>query len=169
MKDHCYEGDLYYVDDKKRVAILFEHCNEFALKYYDRELTKAFFIERFMNSEFRSVMDLGHPAYHSQAAEDTFKEFVEVEGGIVPFYRYNDTNDYAYHELFWIGQMYSYAHFKTRKSSRFLWSRLPLREMRHYYVTGHQMSLPNAFERIKDAFCTEDRNKTILTDIKVFR
>ncbi len=164
MTDHCYEGNLYYADDKKRIAILFEYCNEFALKYYDRELTKAVFIEKFMNSEFRSVMDLGHPAYHSQAAEDTFTEFIEIGGGINQFYCQSDANDYVYHELFWIGQMYAYAHFKTRKSSRFLWSRLPLDEMRYYYITGHQMSLPSAFERIEEAFHIEDENtdETIL-------
>lgn len=152
MKDHCYEGNLYYADDKKRLAILFEHCGEFALQYYGKKLTVALFVERFMTSEFRSIMDLGHPAYHSQAAVDTFREFVAVEGGIDQFYQYDDSGDYVYHELFWVGQMYAYAHFKTRKSSRFLWHRLPLSSMRYYYVTGHQISLANAFDRIKDAF-----------------
>jgi hypothetical protein len=59
--------------------------------------------------------------------------------------------EYGELELYWIGQMYAYMHCLSRLSSKEIYERLPLNEMRHFYITGHEMSMYAAFEKIKEA------------------
>lgn len=152
--DCCYKGKIYLPDDKRRLANLLEYCDRYAMRNYNAVITKALFAEKFMTSYIRSQMDIGHPKLMGQAAEDTFQIYVDYElnGDIGTLYRYDDQGDYAELELYWIGQMYAYIHCMTRLSSNEIYHRLPLQEMRHFYVTGHEMGLSAAFEKLSGAF-----------------
>ena len=152
--DTCYKGKLYLPDDKRRMSNMLEFCDRYAMRNYNAVITKSVFVEKFMTSYIRSQMDIGHPKLMGQAAEDTFQIFIdyELKGDIESLYTYDDKDEYAQLELYWIGQMYAYIHCMTRLSSREIYQKLPLQEMRHFYVTGHEMGITAAFEKICGAF-----------------
>jgi hypothetical protein len=151
--EYCYKGKLYFSDDKRRLSNMLEYCDRYAKRIYNAPITKSLFIEKFMTSYIRSQMDIGHPKLMGQAAEDTFEIYVEyeLEGNIGQLYTVDDNMEYGELELYWIGQMYAYMHCLSRLSGKDIYERLPLAEMRHFYITGHEMSMYAAFEKLKGA------------------
>ena len=77
--DGAYVGDLYIQDEFDNIGSLFEKCSQLAKKDYGVQISRSKFIETFMNSHIRKLLDEWHPKLISQAATDTFRAFVEVD------------------------------------------------------------------------------------------
>ena len=77
----CY--DEFWLDkDMENMGYLFEYCEAYCREILGDEqflLDKEMFIESFMKSDCRALMEIGHPTLLSQAAYDTAKDFIEVD------------------------------------------------------------------------------------------
>lgn len=144
-----FTGDLYLDDDMESMGYLFEFCDEYAKKRYKKRINKEKFVDVFMKAPIRRAMDEWHPKLMSQAAEDTFVNFVDVDldGDISPIAG-KETARYHDYEMFWIGQMYAFAKNKRRTVHMIdIYKQFPLDEMRRIYVCGHQLEFEKAYER----------------------
>lgn len=152
----CYKGTIYLSLDMERLGHLFEFCDVYAKNNFNADINRYVFADKFMKSELRALMDIGHPKLLSQAAEDTFIDYVEWElkGDISSLFGNEDKykDDFVYLELYWIGKMYALSHCKTRLPSKVLIDKLNILQMRHFYVCGHEMSWEVAYDKIKEAF-----------------
>lgn len=150
-------SEVYKQDDRKITRLLFEYCRLYAEKYYNTTITISKFIEFFMNSHLRFFMDIGFPKLFGQSAVDNFKLLVdtELDSDLTQLYDKEIGDDYGYYsdyELYWIGEMYVHVHFKTKKRMAEIYKIIPLETMREIYITGHQLTFAQTYERWKDLF-----------------
>lgn len=146
--DRCY-----FRDDMRRMGFMFERCSQFAREAFGIEINEIDFLNKFMRSEIRWDMDQGFPKLFGQSSYDTFCLYVEYElyGDYSPLVGKSEFEYFAEYELWWMGQMYVYAHFETGLPMRVLVENFPLDDMRRFYPAGHQLSFRNAFLRIRTA------------------
>lgn len=147
-----YIGDLYVHEEMESMGSLFENCAIFIYKYFNVNISKLKFVETFMTSHIRKLMDEWHPRLMSQYSSDTIKAFVEVDLNNKDFHKIQGEDYEYYHEneLRWIGMMYAYMRNEEKISSVELYKKYDLEFMRHFYVWGHQMSFSGAYNRLKN-------------------
>lgn len=148
-KFECYDG-FYLSDDMENMAYLFEFCSKYSSQLYGVVFNPIDFINAFMVSSIRRIMEIGHPRLLSQAAIDTFKMFIEIDcGGNYSQFCRPCEEFFDYMQLYWCGMMYAFMHYKSKVSSRDLIKRIPLREMLIEYICGHQMGEEQYYSRIE--------------------
>lgn len=152
----CYD-EFWLNKDMENMGYFFEHCEDYCKEILeDRHfiLDKEKFIESFMKSDCRALMEVGHPALLSQAAYDTVKKFIEVDHNneIEAFRLKGEPLEYPDMQFYWIGWMYAYIHFRSKESSQTIVEKLPLKEMLMDYKTGHEMSKETYYGKIAYLF-----------------
>ena len=149
----------------------FEYCDKYCKEILEDNtfvLDKERFIEAFMKSDCRALMELGHPTLLSQAAYDTVKNFIQVDNNndFEAFRLKGGQSEYKHMQLYWTGWMYAYIHFMSKVCSKTIIEKLPLKEMLIDYKTGHEMSKETYYKKIEEKgyaerFC-EDGMQTVL-------
>ena len=166
-----YIGNLYVYSDAENMGYLLEYVNEFAIEKYGKEICVEKFIDSFMKSHIRSLMDGWHPRLMSQAAVDTFMAYVEVD-------LHDDLssiegeNKYGYNdcELMWIGMTYAILKNKLHTNMIEVYKYFSLEDMKHLYICGHQLETYDAAERLCQAqdLYKKFQNKKRKTDKKEY-
>lgn len=152
MADVCYD-EFWLPSDLENMGYIFEYCDYFCKKLFDTNIDKIKFLTDFMKSKCRHEMEIGHPQLLSQAAEDTVEDYVKVDLNTVNLKKYasnKNYDDYAENQFYWVGMMYAYIHYMTKKPSKWIVEKMPIESMLEEYYTGHQMSEDAYFNKIKD-------------------
>ena len=124
--------------DMENIGYIFEYC----LELYNVKIDRIKFVNKFMSSKFRREMETGHPRMLSQAAYDSVKMFIDVDcdGDYEQFRIDKKEPKSAYRQLYWVGWMYAYLHFRNHIYSNLLVRVLPVEFMLNEYWVGHEMS-----------------------------
>lgn len=153
----CYEN--YWLDkDMENMGYLFEYCEKYCRQLYDNniKLDKIKFLTNFMKSDIRKLMDIGWPNLISQAAIDSCRKFIEVDnqGSLEEYRLLPDKKQvkYKHSQLYWVGWIYAYIHFTSKKLSKDIVEKLPIKEMLIDYKCGHEMSKEVYYDKIKWIF-----------------
>lgn len=151
----CYD-DFWLNKDMENMGYIFEYCEKYCRKLFNitYRIDIEKFITKFMNSDCRALMEIGHPTLISQAAETTVQKFVEVDnnGHIEKFKLSGRPKRYKSMQLYWIGWIYAYIHFESKKPSEEIINKLPFAEMLIDYKCGHEMSKEAYYRKIKYLF-----------------
>ncbi|MFG6344646.1 MAG: hypothetical protein K1W35_12970 [Lachnospiraceae bacterium] len=152
----CYD-EFWLNKDMENMGYFFEYCNEYCREILNDNnfvLDKEKFIESFMKSDCRALMEMGHPTLLSQAAYDTVRNFIEVDNNndIETFRLKGEQPEHGYMQLYWIGWIYAYIHFMSKESSKIIIKKLPLKEILIDYKIGHEMSKEAYYNKIKWIF-----------------
>lgn len=152
-KKHSYDK-FWLSEDMDTMGIIFERSEYIAQKYHGFEgaFDRLRFAEDFMNSNLRAVMEVGHPGLLSEAVQDVFERYVNVDcrGSLERYKATEEPPELHEYQLYWVGQAYAFIHYEADITSRELLKKLPLKEMLHYYITGHQSTYENFYDRIKE-------------------
>lgn len=152
-KKHSYDK-FWLSEDMDSMGILFEWSDCIAQEHHG--FTGVFdrlrLAEDFMNSRLRSVMERGHPGLLSESVEDLFERYVNVDcNGDLSRYRATEEPPKLHeYQMYWVGQAYAYIHYEADMPSCELIKKLPLKDMLHFYITGHQSTFENFYDRIKE-------------------
>lgn len=152
----CYD-EFWLSKDMENMGYFFEYCEDYCREILGDahfDLDKEKFIESFMKSDCRALMEVGHPTLLSQAAYDTVRNFIEVDNNndMEAFRLKGEQLEYGHMQLYWIGWMYAYIHFMSKVNSNTIIEKLPLKEMLIDYKTGHEMSKETYYEKIAYLF-----------------
>ena len=134
------------------MGYLFEYCDKYCRELYGVNIDKIKLLTAFMNSDFRREMEQGHPKFLSQSARDSLMQWISADYGnnLEEFETHIDQDEYRENQFYWVGWIYAYIHYRTRRSSRRIVSRLPIEQMLNNYYFGHEMSKETYFARIED-------------------
>ncbi|MDE7353794.1 MAG: hypothetical protein K2O06_12210 [Acetatifactor sp.] len=152
----CYD-EFWLNKDMENMGYFFEYCDKYCKEILNDNsfvLNKEKFIEAFMKSDCRALMEVGHPTLLSQAAYDTVRNFIEVDNknNIETFRLKSEQIEYKFMQLYWVGWMYAYIHFMSKECSETIIEKLPLREMLIDYKVGHEMSKETYYKKIASLF-----------------
>lgn len=154
MSKHCYDK-WWLRKDMENMGYIFEYCDKYCKSLFGVDIDKLKFLNAFMVSNLRLEMETGHERLLSQSGHDSVRMFVEVDcdNDINQFKVTKDTvNDYRDYQLYWVGWMYAYLHFRKDILSSELVKILPIELMLEHYYLGHEMSKEVYFEHIKHVF-----------------
>lgn len=154
---NCYYSDSFIGEDTLLMSNMCEYCDKFAKEEfgYTGPFNKKLFIETFFNSDCRHYMEDGDPKLLCQSSAETFENYVRVDLNSDCSVFNNgtdDTNDYAEYQLYWVGTLYAYMHYKTKLATRELVKIYPVSEAIRFYYCGHTMDIDSAWQRIKVLF-----------------
>lgn len=153
-KTHCYDK-FFLRKDMENMGYLFEYCNKYCKELFNVDIDELKFLNAFMKSKCRYTMETGHERLLSQAAVDTVEMFIKVDcdGDAKQFERTSNSQyDFCYHQLYWVGMMYAYMHYRADMLSKDLIKLFPLDLMLEHYYLGHEMSREAYFDHIKHVF-----------------
>ncbi len=144
---------LYLWDDMQKMGYMFDNCKKMIDNLFGVEVDEIKFLTAYMGSLNREAMEQGEPRLCSQATETTLEMFVNInlKGDLGPFIGSTDY-DFEDKQMYWVGYMYAYLHYHEDIKSRDLVKILPIEDMLHLYITGHQMSESAVYNRIKWKF-----------------
>lgn len=156
-----YSYDKFWLrSDMNSLAALFEYSDVYARRKYNfiGKFDKILFVEVFMNSRLRELMEVGHPTLLSEASIDTFEKFIDVDcdGSLKQFRTIERLPSLHKDQLFWVGEAYAYIHYYADLPSKIIVQHLPIEYMLQQYITGHQVSFANFFERIKPILTSQE-------------
>nr|WP_304579529.1 hypothetical protein [uncultured Acetatifactor sp.] len=148
----CYD-EFWLSKDMENMGYFFEYCDIYCKEILEDDkivLDKEKFIEAFMKSDCRALMEVGHPTLLSQAAYDTVRDFIQVDNNYdIEMFRLKGRQpEYKHMQLYWAGWMYAYIHFMSKERSRTIIEKLPLKEMLIDYKLGHEMSKETYYQKI---------------------
>jgi len=109
-----------------------------------RGLDSPDFIEKFMNSETCSFLDLPYDRLQWAGEEYILEELLE-ETPVKPI-----GESYGNEELFWTGYIYRYWHYLTGESGREIYSQAKALRMKECYLGFHTMDAVMAVEDLKE-------------------
>ena len=147
--------DLFWLsEDIETMSLLFEYSDRYArdLLGFQGTFDRFLFANDLMRSNLRFVMETGHPGLLSEAAEDVFERYYEVDCH-KSFDRYRTTRtlpDLARYHMYWVGGAYAYIHYHEDMLSSELIEKIPLEDMIDFYTTGHQLTYEGFYERLKE-------------------
>lgn len=152
----CYD-EFWLNKDMENMGYFFEYCDKYCKEILADDsfvLDKEKFIEAFMKSDCRALMEIGHPTLLSQAAYDTVKKFIQVDlnNNIETFRSKGEPPEYKHMQLYWAGWMYAYIHFMSKECSQSIIAKLPLKEMLIDHKIGHEMSKEAYYKKIAFLF-----------------
>lgn len=153
-KKNSYDKFWLY-KDMENMGYIFEYCDNYCKKLFDKDVNKVDFIKAFMNSKCRYEMETGHPTLLSQSGYDTVEDFVEVDldGKLDKFNtNINENKNFCHNQLYWIGWAYAYIHYEKDILSKDLIKILPLEDMLNIYHLGHEMDISNVLAKVEDRF-----------------
>lgn len=136
--------------DMENMGFFFEYCDKYCWDIYRVKIDKVKLLTAFMNSNFRRVMELGHPRLLSQSAKDSLVQWISADyaGNLSDFLiKKSKKWNYAHNQFYWVGWMYAYLHYKSGLSSKTIVTRLPIDLMLEHYYLGHEMSKEAYFAR----------------------
>ena len=148
----CYD-EFWLNKDMENMGYFFEYCGKYCqeiLADNSFDLDKEKFIEAFMKSDCRALMEVGHPTLLSQAAYDTVKDFIQVDNknNIETFRSKGKQPEYKHMQLYWVGWMYAYIHFMSKENSKTIIEKMPLKELLIDYKIGHEMGKETYYKKI---------------------
>lgn len=153
----CYDKFWLY-RDMDNMAYIFEYCEVYCNEIYGvKHIDKIKFLDAFMRSRFRKEMEQGQPRFLSQAAYDSIKMWVDVDYNkdLTPFI-VQEEQMFREKQLYWIGWIYAFIHYKSKLSSKTIVNKLPIEDMLNRYYLGHEMSKETFYNHIKDGLKTKD-------------
>lgn len=153
-QDRKHSDSFWFNNDLKNMAFMFEYCDDFLYRRYKiRGLNKIKFLDTFMRSELRAIMEAGDPCLSSQSAEDTFKVFIREDYNNDPslfLYKQGEKRRrFKEYQLYWVGEQYAYINQMEDMSSKVLIDKLPIEFMLECYHLGHELSDDGFYRRIK--------------------
>ncbi|MDR1559675.1 MAG: hypothetical protein LBS84_08280 [Clostridiales bacterium] len=109
---------------------------------------EKWFIEAFMKSRIRALLDIGNWKYANMPPKEVMSVFLDDEcpGG------YQRGEEWGGFLPQWVGQIYAFYQWKYCVRSSELINVIPLDAMRLHFRVGHQMGLEAAADRIYDDF-----------------
>ncbi|MBR0119707.1 MAG: hypothetical protein IJM01_06235 [Eubacterium sp.] len=136
----------------ENMGFLFEFCDKYCREIYETKINKKTLLTAFMNSRFGEEMEEGHPKFLSQAAKDSLRQWIDVDydSDLSGFEGTEAENKYVDHQFYWVGWIYAYIHFRSKKSSKKIISVLPIDEMLEQYHLCHEMDRSIYYSRIAD-------------------
>lgn len=140
--------------DMQNMGYIFEYCDEYCKDLYEVNIDKKKFLNKFMRAEIRYKMETGHPRLLSQAAKNSVEKFVTVDcdNDISDLVGGTNVNEYSIDQFYWVGWMYAYLHYEEDVLSKDLISILHLDTMLEHYHLGHEVSLENYHDRVRELF-----------------
>lgn len=144
----CYDK-RWLRKDMENMGFLFEYCDKYCMQLFNVKIDKLLFLNAFMRSNFRIEMERGHDRLLSQSAFDSVDMFVNVDcdGDILQFE--GACVQWHKNQMYWVGWMYAYLHFRTKMPSAELVEKLPILRMLEEYYLGHEMDREVFYERIE--------------------
>lgn len=152
--NECYD-EWWLPKDMERMGYMFEYCDTECLNRYNTKIDKIKLMTAFMNSDFRELMEQGHPKFLSQASTDSLKQWIQTDynNDIEEFVTKKDL-EFEHNQMYWVGWIYAYIHFASKLPSKELVKALPIETMIEQYYTGHEVSKENYYDKIKDIITT---------------
>ena len=143
METNFYD-EFWLRIDARNTGFLFEYCEKVMKSQYNIDINIDKFLTTFMNSNVRQKMDAGHPRLLSQSYEDTIECFITVDcDGDYHQFGLNESetiDEYHHLEKLWIGRMYVLMAYQFGISFLKLVEKIPFRQMRLHYRTGHEIN-----------------------------
>jgi hypothetical protein len=115
--------------------------------YLREELPDAdekWFIEKYMRSDIRRLLDGANPKLAAKPAPELLHAFIDRECGG----DYQRGEQWGGFLLQWVGEIYSLYQWKFNVPSAELIDILPLSDMERMYIPGHQMGWDAAVNKI---------------------
>lgn len=149
----CYD-EFWLKKDMENMGYIFEFCDVYCHNLYGVWINKVRFLDIFMRSRMRVLMEIGHPRFVSQAAETTLTTYIEEDfKNDLSRFRISEQQCGREFQFYWCGSVYAYIHFQTKLPSIDIVNTLPIgRLATQYYPTGHCMSIEGFYDRVKDMF-----------------
>lgn len=149
-------SEIWLHQDMENMGYIFEYCDEYCKKLFNTDIDKEKLLSAFMASNFRHEMETGHERLLSQSAYDSIKMFINIDckGDINQFKKKDsgEEKEYYCNQLYWVGWMYAYLHYKEDISSKDLFNILPLETMLEHYYLGHEIDKDVYYKKIKHLF-----------------
>ena len=105
---------------------------------------EKWFIERYMHSSIRALMDKGNPRYLNMPSTELMLRFIEDEYGGA----YQRGAEWGGFIPEWAGKIYALYQWKYNVSSKYLVEVLPLSEIERIFPTLHQAGWESAVDKI---------------------
>lgn len=148
----CKEGFIDY--EMEQQARFFEMALE---KNYNIED----FLEKYMNSTGREMMDTWHPRL-SQCDAYTLWSYLKMTDKTMEF-KVGDNPEFNDSEVYWYGMAYSFLHYYVSLPFSMLYKLFPFEVIRGLYVWGHQMSWEGFADRLIRMYNEEVGGDYIIT------
>ena len=124
--------------------------NQGKMFFYLREelpdIDEKWFIEKYMRSDIRRLLDGANPKLAAKPAPELLYAFINRECGG----EYQRGEQWGGFLLQWVGEIYSLYQWKYNIPSAKLIELLPLNVMERIYILGHQMGWEAAIKKIHD-------------------
>ena len=114
------------------------------------ELDEKWFIEKYMRSDIRRLLDSANPKLAAKPAPELLHAFINRECGG----EYKRGGEWGGFLTQWVGEIYSLYQWKYNVPSAELIEILPLSDMERMYIPGHQMGWDAAVNKIHDVVLT---------------
>lgn len=149
----CYD-EFWLNKDMENMGYLFEFCEEYSKELFGVWIDKIKFLDEFMRSRMRVLMEIGHPRFVSQAAISTLRIYVEEDfKSDLSQFKVARRQRYKEFQFYWVGYAYAFIHFQTKLPSLDIVNVLPIEEMlTRYYPGGHCMSIEHFYDNISELF-----------------
>lgn len=149
----CYD-EFWLKKDMENLGYIFEFCDEYCKKLFGVWVDKVPFLDTFMRSRMRVLMEIGHPRFVSQAAISTLRMYVEEDfKSDLTQFKIVRRQRHKEFQFYWGGSVYAYIHFQTKLSSLDIINILPIEQLlTQYYPGGHCMSIEGFYDRISEMF-----------------
>lgn len=152
--DNPHYLELGAEDDIKNLGNIFETCRLEIQNGFNVIIDEVKFLETFMVSECRNLMEFGYPTFANNIGYKTLNIFVkfELKGDLTPMLCGDTHHSFSPGQLQWCGGMYSYIRQQTNLETKMIVSKLPIVHMLDLYRIGHQESETHFFRRISHLF-----------------
>lgn len=146
----CYD-EFWLEKDMENMGYMFEFCDQYCQDLYGVWIDKIKFLDAFMHSDMRVLMEIGHPRFVSQAAKSTLEIYVDEDfKSDLSAFAVPEQKRYPEAQFYWVGWAYAYIHFQSKLSSEHIINKLPLVDMLFkYYPGGHSMGIDHFYNNIK--------------------
>ena len=146
----CYDR-FWLHKDMEDMGYMFEYCDQYSKEIYGTSnIDKVAIMKEFMASRFRKEMEQGQPKFLSQASYDSFQQWTAVDyNGDITRFCTNKKQKFKEKQMYWVGWMYAYIHYKSKKSSKHIEKAIPIEDMLEHYKLGHEINQDTFYKNIK--------------------
>lgn len=140
--------------DMDKTGLFFEDCCDIIYKYYNIYINIEGFIDYYLTSDMRYLIDIHHPNLSTRSNEENIIDLIKNDfDNEIPEYLISDCNqkiNFFKNELYWMGWFFIYCLYENKniETSKELHKVLNFSKLRNLYSTFHEMDLKNCYNRI---------------------